>query len=63
MKDMDINNANILPAKPSTEVFDFVVRLNPSWTFDDPTPGDGNCWYHACVQQFKRPGKHTKIQF
>ncbi len=57
---MDIQNHTVPSAKPSIEGFNFVVSLNPSWKWDDPTLGDGNCWYEACVQQFKRPGKTNK---
>ena len=30
------------------------IGLN-NLTFDRPTPGDGNCFYHAILQQLQRP--------
>ena len=42
----------------------FVVnaqRLGLDVTLDQPTPGDGNCFYHAVVQQLHRPEISTLV--
>ena len=45
------NNFSVIANQISTNARSIGLNLD----YDIPTVGDGNCWYHAVIQQMRRP--------